>query len=94
MGETKFHTHTIVFFINYGFTNLLHIEKLISIELSHCTISECIYLVCISTNILHLQTRMGEEGKLYSVLEGKPEGKRPLVRPRHRWEDGIRMDLR
>jgi hypothetical protein len=25
---------------------------------------------------------------------GKPEGKRPFVRPRHRWEDGIRMDLR
>jgi hypothetical protein len=25
---------------------------------------------------------------------GKPEGKRPLVRPRYRWEDGIRMDLR
>jgi hypothetical protein len=25
---------------------------------------------------------------------GKPEGKRPLRRPRHRWEDGIRMDLR
>jgi hypothetical protein len=25
---------------------------------------------------------------------GKPEGKRPLERPRHRWEDGIRMDLR
>jgi hypothetical protein len=28
------------------------------------------------------------------VLVGKSEGKRPLVRPRHRWEDGIRMDLR
>jgi hypothetical protein len=27
-------------------------------------------------------------------LVGKPEGKRPLGRPRHRWEDGIRMDLR
>jgi hypothetical protein len=37
---------------------------------------------------------MGEERKLYKVLLGKPEGKRPLVRPRHRWEDGIRMDLR
>jgi hypothetical protein len=29
----------------------------------------------------------------YRVLVGKPEGKRPLGRPRHRWEDGIRMDL-
>jgi hypothetical protein len=37
---------------------------------------------------------MGEEGKVYKVLVGRPEGKRPLGRPRHRWEDGIRMDLR
>jgi hypothetical protein len=37
---------------------------------------------------------MGEERKLYKVLVGKPEGKRPLERPRRRWEDGIRMDLR
>jgi hypothetical protein len=38
--------------------------------------------------------RMGEERKVYKVLVGKPEGKTPLGRPRHRWEDGIRMDLR
>jgi hypothetical protein len=31
---------------------------------------------------------------VYKVLVGKPEGKRPLGRPRLRWEDGIRMDLR
>jgi hypothetical protein len=37
--------------------------------------------------------RMGEERKVYKVLVGKPEGKRPLGRLRHRWEDGIRMDL-
>jgi hypothetical protein len=37
---------------------------------------------------------MGEEKKVYKVLVGKPEGKRPLGRPRHRWKDGIRMDLR
>jgi hypothetical protein len=37
---------------------------------------------------------MGEERKVYKVLVGKPEGKRPLERPRRRWEDGIRMDLR
>jgi hypothetical protein len=36
---------------------------------------------------------MGEERKVYKVLVGKPEGKRPLGRPRRRWEDGIRMDL-
>jgi hypothetical protein len=38
--------------------------------------------------------RMGEERKVSKVLVGKPEGKRPLGRPRRRWEDGIRMDLR
>jgi hypothetical protein len=37
---------------------------------------------------------MGKERKGYKVLVGKPEGKRPLGRPRRRWEDGIRMDLR
>jgi hypothetical protein len=31
---------------------------------------------------------------VYKVLVGKPKGKRPLGRPRRRWEDGIRMDLR
>jgi hypothetical protein len=38
--------------------------------------------------------RMVEERKLYRVLLGKPEGKRSLGRPRRRWEDGIRIDLR
>jgi hypothetical protein len=33
--------------------------------------------------------RMGEERKMYKVLVGKPEGRRPLGRPRRRWEDGI-----
>jgi hypothetical protein len=37
---------------------------------------------------------MGEERKVYTVLVRKPEGKRPLGRSRHRWEYGIRMDLR
>jgi hypothetical protein len=38
--------------------------------------------------------RMGEDRKVYKVLVGKPEGKRPLGRPRRGWGDGIRMDLR
>jgi hypothetical protein len=38
--------------------------------------------------------RTREEKNVYKVLMGKPEGKRPLGRPRRRWEDGIRMDLR
>jgi hypothetical protein len=37
--------------------------------------------------------RMGEERKLYRVLVGKREGKRPRGRPRRRWEDGIRMNV-
>ena len=36
---------------------------------------------------------MGERRCVYRVLVGKPEGKRPLGRPRHRWEDNIKMDL-
>jgi len=36
----------------------------------------------------------GEERGVYRVLVGKPEGKRPLERPRRRWVDNIRMDLR
>jgi len=37
--------------------------------------------------------RIGEERVAYRVLVGKPEGKRPLGRPRLRWVDNIRMDL-
>ena len=38
-------------------------------------------------------TRMGGGRGVHKVLVGKPEGKRPLGRPRHRWEDNIKMDL-
>ena len=38
---------------------------------------------------MHMGERRGE----YSVLVGKPEGKRPLGRPRHIWEDNIKIDL-
>jgi len=37
--------------------------------------------------------RMGVERGVHRVLVGKPEGKRPLGRPRHRWEDNIKMYL-
>ena len=37
---------------------------------------------------------MDQSRNAYRVLVGKPEGKRPLGRPRHRWEDSIKMDLR
>ena len=36
--------------------------------------------------------RMGEERGVHRILVGKPEGKRPLGRPRRRWEDYIKMD--
>jgi hypothetical protein len=37
---------------------------------------------------------MGEDRKVYKILMGKLEGKRPLGSPRRRWENGIRADLR
>jgi hypothetical protein len=37
--------------------------------------------------------RIGEERGMHRVLVGKPKGKRPLGRPRRRWQDNIRMDL-
>jgi hypothetical protein len=67
--------------------------------------SEELHILYSSPNIIrHIKSRrmrcvghvacMGEERNVYRVLMGKPEGKRPVGRPRHRWEDGIRMDLR
>jgi len=38
--------------------------------------------------------RMGERRGVHRVLVGKPEGKRPLGRPRRKWEDNIKLDLR
>jgi hypothetical protein len=37
---------------------------------------------------------MGEKRNAYRILVGKPEGRRPLVRPRRRWVDNIKIDLR
>ena len=37
--------------------------------------------------------RMGDGKSVHRVLVGKPEGKRPLGRPRRRWENNIKMDL-
>jgi hypothetical protein len=43
---------------------------------------------------LYIFFRMGETRNAYRILVGNPEGKRPLGRPRHRWVDNIKMDLR
>jgi hypothetical protein len=37
---------------------------------------------------------MGEVRRAHRILVGRPEGRRPLGRPRHRWKDNIKMDLR
>jgi ribosome biogenesis protein Nip4 len=37
---------------------------------------------------------MGKVSGVYNILVGRPEGRRPLERPRRRWEDNIKMDLR
>jgi hypothetical protein len=36
---------------------------------------------------------MGNKRNAYKILVGKPEGRRPLRRPEHRWKDNIKMDL-
>jgi hypothetical protein len=38
--------------------------------------------------------RTGEGRSVYRILVGRPEGKRPLGRPRRRWENNVKMDLR
>jgi hypothetical protein len=38
--------------------------------------------------------RMGEKRNAYMILVGKPDGKRPLARPRRRWVDNIKIDVR
>jgi len=46
-----------------------------------------------TTNVYYLLYCEGEEKGVHRVLLGKPEGRRPLRRPRHRWVDNIRMDF-
>ena len=44
-------------------------------------------------SVIERRERKGKAEEAYMVLVGKPEGKRPLGRPRRRWVDNIRMDL-
>jgi hypothetical protein len=45
-------------------------------------------------SIFIIQSIMGEMRGAYNISVGRPEGRRPLGRPRRRWEDNIKMDLR
>ena len=50
-------------------------------------------ITLIEVRIIEVSVHSGEEKGVYRVLVGKPEGKRPLGRPRRRWVDNIRMYL-
>jgi len=54
--------------------------------------------VCVCVDFLRMGwawhvARMGERRGVYKILVGKPDGKRPLGRPRSRWQNNIKMDL-
>ena len=51
------------------------------------------YIFCVCICSLRYLARMGKDRGVHRVLVGKPEGKRPLGRPRRRWENNIKMDL-
>jgi hypothetical protein len=75
-----------------------------TISLSLCVYNIYIYIyvcVCVCVCVCVKKDEMGracstngEKRSAYRILVGKPEGKRPLGRPRRRWEDNIRMDFR
>jgi hypothetical protein len=52
------------------------------------------FIVCTHPQISLGMWHAWERREVYKVLVGNPEGKKPLGRPRRRWKDGIRMDLR
>jgi hypothetical protein len=52
------------------------------------------YLICDCYLENIISSFMGEVRGAYNILDGRPEGRRPLGRPRRRWEDNIKMDLR
>jgi hypothetical protein len=67
--------------------------------------NEELHNLCYSPNIIRMiklrrmrwaghVARMGEKRNPYRILVGKPEGRRPLVRSRHRWVDNIKIELR
>ena len=53
----------------------------------------CVLYTQLNTTIFHLEVRWAGHVARMGVLLGKPEGRKPLGRPRHKWVDNIRMDL-
>jgi hypothetical protein len=60
----------------------------------YCSLSRIRNIKSMRTGLAGHIARMGEKRNAYRILVGKPEGKRPLGRPRRRWEDNIKLDLR
>jgi hypothetical protein len=81
--------------IHFLFSNILLFTKIHNEELNDLYSSPKIVRTKKSRRIRWAGNvaRMGEGRGVYRVLVGKPEGKRPLGRPRRRWEDNITMDL-
>jgi hypothetical protein len=68
-----------------------HISKLNLRKTKVCCLLWLLFFILI---FWFLVAQMGEKMNVYRILVGKPKGKRPLGRPRHRWVHNIKMDLR
>jgi hypothetical protein len=94
--QSTFDPHRTLYYLFLTLSNRRKWRKLHSKELHNLYSSPIIIRQIKSRRMrwaVHV-TCVREKRKVYKVLLGKPEGKRPLGRPRRRWEDGIRMDLR
>jgi hypothetical protein len=81
----------------YSVQNLLSsrlISKNLKIKIYKTVILPVVLYGCETWSLTLGEACMGEGRGAYRVLVGRPEGKRPLGRPRRRWEDNIKMDLR
>ena len=94
--QTRTHTQTYIYIYIFIFKLYIHVYiKLHNEELNDLYSLPNIVRVVKSRRMRwtgHV-ARMGEDRGVQRVLVGKPEGKRPLGRPRRRWEDIIKMDL-
>jgi len=86
--------------VNYGLLGegFMAVRKTCRYHLSQILTNWTTYVTAYDFGTLRMRwtghvARMGEDRGVYRVLMGKPEGRRPLGRPRRRWADNIRMDL-